>query len=67
VARALTNDPQIILADEPTGNLDSKSGRQVVELLYRSAKERRKAVVILSHNCRIMDAANRVIWLEERG
>jgi len=65
VARALVNDPRTILADEPTANLDSKAGHDVAELLRDVAKERSKAVVVVSHDQRIRDIADRVLWLED--
>lgn len=65
VARSVANSPQLILADEPTGNLDSKSGHFVAELMGRIAKEQRRAVVIVSHDMRIADIADRVLWLED--
>lgn len=65
VARALINDPKVILADEPTANLDSKSGHDVADLLREVAKERNKAVVVVSHDQRIRDIADRVLWLED--
>jgi ABC-type lipoprotein export system ATPase subunit len=57
IARALANDPPIILADEPTGNLDSKTGRQIVELLSSLAREG-KTVIIATHNSDIADKAD---------
>ncbi len=65
VARALANEPELILADEPTGNLDSKSGHKVVELLHDIAKKRGSGVVVVSHDMRIMDIADRVLRLED--
>lgn len=65
IARSLANDPDLILADEPTANLDSKTGHVVVELLHRIAKERGKSIVIVSHDMRIMDIADRVLQLED--
>jgi putative ABC transport system ATP-binding protein len=65
LARALANDPPLILADEPTGNLDSKSGREVMDLLVELAREENKAVVIVTHDPRIVDIADRVLWLED--
>ncbi len=65
VARALANDPPLILADEPTGNLDSRSGREVMLLMSDLARERRKAVVIVTHDNRIMSIADRILWLED--
>lgn len=65
IARALVNEPTLILADEPTGNLDSKSGHAVMEILYRIAKEQDRSVIIVSHDPRIKDIADRILWLED--
>lgn len=65
VARALVNDPSLILADEPTANLDSSTGHEVSKLLRHIAKERGKSVLIVSHDVRIQDIADRVLWLED--
>jgi putative ABC transport system ATP-binding protein len=65
LARALINDPTVILADEPTANLDSKIGHEIMRLLRRIAKEQRRSVVIVSHDDRIRDIADRVLWLED--
>lgn len=64
-ARALVGDPQIILADEPTANLDSKRGREVLELLKRHASEQGKAVAVVSHDPKAEAVADRVIILED--
>lgn len=65
IARALVNDPAIILADEPTANLDSKIGHETTRLLRRIAKEQARSVIIVSHDQRIKDIADRVLWLED--
>src|SRR5512141_3252705 len=65
IARALVNDPALILADEPTANLDSKIGHESMRLLRKSAKEQGRSVVIVSHDPRIKDIADRVLWLED--
>ncbi len=65
VARALANDPQVLLADEPTANLDSKNGQAVMELLRGIAKNQGKTVVIVSHDDRIRYIVDRVLWLED--
>jgi putative ABC transport system ATP-binding protein len=65
IARALANDPTLILADEPTGNLDSKTGRVVVDLLAGLARERGRGVVIVTHDTRILDVADRVLYLAD--
>ncbi len=58
IARALANDPDIILADEPTGNLDSATGKLVVDILVRLAREDGKCVIIVTHDESILDAAD---------
>jgi putative ABC transport system ATP-binding protein len=65
IARALINDPALIFADEPTANLDSKIGHDITRLLQRIAKEQGRSVVIVSHDQRIRDIADRVLWLED--
>jgi putative ABC transport system ATP-binding protein len=65
IARALINDPSLVLADEPTANLDSKHGHDTMRLLQRIAKEQGRSVVIVSHDQRIKDIADRVLWLED--
>jgi putative ABC transport system ATP-binding protein len=65
VARALANDPPIILADEPTANLDSGSGRDIARLLRSLAAGERRAIVIVSHDSRLREIADRVLWLED--
>jgi len=65
IARALINDPALILADEPTANLDSKIGHEIMRLLRSIAKEQGRSVVIVSHDQRIKDIADRVLWLED--
>lgn len=65
IARALVNDPALILADEPTANLDSSHGHETMRLLREIAKGRGRAVVIVSHDQRIRDIADRVLWLED--
>ncbi len=65
IARALVNDPELILADEPTASLDSKIGQEIMRLLRRIAKDQGRSVVIVSHDQRIKDIADRVLWLED--
>lgn len=59
IARAMANDPDIVLADEPTGNLDSATGRVVVDILASLAHEDNKSVVIVTHDEGILDVADR--------
>ena len=65
IARALVNKPDMILADEPTANLDSHHGRETMRLLRRLAKEDNRSVIIVSHDQRIKEIADRVLWLED--
>jgi putative ABC transport system ATP-binding protein len=65
IARALVNEPPLILADEPTANLDSKIGHEIMRLLRRVAKEQGRSVVVVSHDQRIKEIADRVLWLED--
>ena len=65
IARALAGDPQIILADEPTAALDSVSGRTVIELLRTLAHERGRAVVLVTHDNRILEYADRIVHIED--
>ena len=65
IARALANNPKIILADEPTGNLDSNTGRIVVDILKELAREHGCGVVIVTHDNRILDIADRILHLSD--
>jgi putative ABC transport system ATP-binding protein len=65
VARALANDPRVLLADEPTANLDAAHGRDLARLLRAVADEDDRAVVIVSHDTRLREVADRVLWLED--
>lgn len=65
IARALMNEPKLILADEPTGNLDSKAGHEVMMLFHNLAKQDGRTVIIVSHDERIKDIADRVLWIED--
>lgn len=63
IARGLVHKPRLVLADEPTAALDEKSGRTVVELLRKMAKEHRVTIIIVTHDNRILDVADRIINL----
>ena len=63
VARALFNQPRLVLADEPTASLDAETGRQVVDLLQRRARAAGGAVLIVTHDPRVIEAADRVVRL----
>lgn len=65
IARALSNNPQIILADEPTGNLDSKSGKEIIEILIKLNKEKDVTLILVTHDSFIARHAKRVINLKD--
>ncbi|MGA7668963.1 MAG: ATP-binding cassette domain-containing protein, partial [Nitrolancea sp.] len=65
IARALMNDPDILLADEPTANLDSSRGREVVEMLAREAHTRNKATIMVTHDERMLDLCDRVVRISD--
>ncbi|MBD2086244.1 DevA family ABC transporter ATP-binding protein [Trichocoleus sp. ST-U3] len=65
IARALVSHPKLVLADEPTAALDSKSGRDVVELMQRLAKEQGCTILMVTHDNRILDVADRIIHMED--
>ena len=65
VARALANDPPVLLADEPTANLDASRGRDLARLLRTLADDDGRSVVIVSHDDRLREVADRVLWLED--
>ncbi len=59
IARALTNDPDIIFADEPTGNLDSKTGDTIIDLLLKLARDRKKTLMVVTHDSRLAARGDR--------
>tara|TARA_Y100000310_G_C20632954_1_gene789604 strand:- start:236 stop:922 length:687 start_codon:yes stop_codon:yes gene_type:complete len=65
IARALANDPDVVLADEPTGNLDSKTGRQIMDLLKRLNKEEGKTIIMITHDSSLAREAERIIKLKD--
>lgn len=65
IARAWMNDPEIILADEPTASLDSERGRAVVEMLAAEVKQRGKAAVMVTHDHRMLDLCDRIVYIED--
>ena len=65
IARALVKNPTLLLCDEPTGALDSKTGAQIMELLYRVCKEQNKTVIIVTHNKAISIIADRIIRVSD--
>ncbi len=65
IGRALITNPTIILADEPTGNLDSKASEEIVKLLQKSNKELKQTIIMITHNMEIAKYADRIIKLED--
>jgi len=65
ICRALVNDPRIIFADEPTGNLDSLNGKAILDLLLELRKERRSTLVLVTHSMEIAERADRIIVLRD--
>jgi putative ABC transport system ATP-binding protein len=65
IARALAAKPKLLLADEPTAALDSGTGREVVELLKRLAREQSCSVLMVTHDPRILDVADRLVRMED--
>ncbi len=65
IARALVNNPAIIMADEPTGNLDSKSGREIMELLLNLNRNNGATVIIVTHDSAVGDQTQRIIKVKD--
>jgi len=61
IARSLTNDPEIVFADEPTGNLDSKTGEAIIDLLLKLARERNKTLLVVTHDERLAERGDRTL------
>jgi predicted ABC-type transport system involved in lysophospholipase L1 biosynthesis ATPase subunit len=65
IARALTNNPDIIFADEPTGNLDSKTGDAIIDLLMNLARERKKTLLVVTHDARLAARGDRQLQIKD--
>lgn len=65
IARALANDPAIILADEPTGNLDQKTGKEIIELLKRLNRESGVTIITATHDDKMLDVSDRIVWISD--
>ncbi|MBC7357052.1 MAG: ABC transporter ATP-binding protein [Desulfacinum sp.] len=65
IARALANDPAIILADEPTGNLDLTTGEEIITLLKRLSQERGVTIISATHDIKMLNVSDRVVWIRD--
>lgn len=65
IARALANDPAIILADEPTGNLDLKTGKEIIELLKKLNKQKGVTIISATHDLKMVDISDRIFWIRD--
>ena len=65
IARSITNDPDIIFADEPTGNLDSKTGDVIVDLLLKLARDRGKTLLVVTHDQRLAARGDRELHIKD--
>ena len=67
IARALANDPEMIIADEPTGELDSKTAKEIIALLFEINRKKKAIVVVATHDEKIVDVADRIYLIEDGG
>lgn len=65
IARSFANDPVIILADEPTGNLDMRTGKEIIELLRMMNKERGVTIISATHDLKMLDVSDRIVWIRD--
>lgn len=65
IARALVNEPEFILADEPTGNLDSKTGKEIMDLILALKNDYKKTILMVTHDPHLADLADRIIYLKD--
>src|SRR5205085_8876394 len=65
IARAFANDPAIILADEPTGNLDLQTGKLIIELLRQLNKERGVTIISATHDHKMLSVSDRILWISD--
>jgi putative ABC transport system ATP-binding protein len=65
IARSLANDPAIVLADEPTGNLDLKTGKEIIALLKKLNTERGVTIISATHDLKMLDVSDRIVWIRD--
>ena len=65
IARALANDPAIILADEPTGNLDLTTGEEIITLLKNLSRERGVTIISATHDIKMLNVSDQVVWIRD--
>jgi len=65
IARALANEPAIILADEPTGNLDLHTGEEIIHLLHSLSKQDGVTVITATHDHKMLDVSDRIVWIRD--
>jgi putative ABC transport system ATP-binding protein len=65
IARALANEPAVILADEPTGNLDTRTGAEIIELLKKLQAEHHVTVITATHDAKMLDVSDRIAWIRD--
>lgn len=65
IARALANDPAIVLADEPTGNLDQKTGKEIIDLLKKLNRESGVTIITATHDDKMLDVSDRIVWIAD--
>jgi putative ABC transport system ATP-binding protein len=65
IARSLANDPAIVLADEPTGNLDLKTGKEIITLLKQLNTERGVTIISATHDLKMLDVSDRIVWIRD--
>ncbi|MFW9930991.1 MAG: ABC transporter ATP-binding protein, partial [Candidatus Thorarchaeota archaeon] len=65
IARALVKEPKVVLADEPTGNLDSKTGKKIIDLMIKIAKEKNTTFIVVTHNSSLTKSADKIVYLQD--
>jgi putative ABC transport system ATP-binding protein len=65
IARALANDPAIVLADEPTGNLDLQTGHEIIDLLKKLNQGRSVTIIAATHDLKMIDVSDKILWIRD--